>query len=70
MPVNTAGLLLILLSGVLFIAEANTASFGLLAFGGVAALALGSLMLIFVMAVIVVDITKGLMIAVSTCRYW
>ncbi|MFQ5482831.1 MAG: nodulation protein NfeD, partial [Nitrospinaceae bacterium] len=46
LPINYAGLLLILLAGILFIAEANTASFGLLATGGVVSLWLGSLMLI------------------------
>lgn len=46
LPINYAGLLLILLSGVLFIAEANTPSMGLLATAGVVSLFLGSVMLI------------------------
>ncbi len=46
LPVNYAGLMLILLGGILFIAELNTASFGLLSAGGTISLLLGSLMLI------------------------
>ena len=45
LPVNYAGLLLILLALILFIAEIKIASHGLLAVGAVIALALGSLML-------------------------
>jgi len=46
LPINYAGLLLILLGGILFIAELNTLTFGLLSAGGVIAISLGSLMLI------------------------
>jgi len=45
LPVNYAGVLLILLGIVLFIAEIKIASYGLLSVGGVIALALGSIML-------------------------
>jgi membrane-bound serine protease (ClpP class) len=45
LSVNYAGILLILMALVLFIAEVKVASFGLLAIGGVIALTLGSLML-------------------------
>ena len=45
LPVNFIGLLLILLAFILFILEIYVTSFGLLSFGGVAALLLGSLML-------------------------
>ncbi len=45
LPVNGAGLLLILLAIVLFIAEMMVPGFGVLAFGGVTALLIGSLML-------------------------
>jgi membrane-bound serine protease (ClpP class) len=46
LPVNYAGVLLILLAIVLFILEIKVASFGMLTVGGIVALALGSLMLI------------------------
>jgi membrane-bound serine protease (ClpP class) len=46
LPINYAGLLLILLAIVLFIAEVKIASHGLLAAGGITAMILGSLMLI------------------------
>ncbi len=46
LPVNYAGLILILLAIGLFVAEAMVASFGLFALGGVIAMLLGSLMLI------------------------
>jgi len=45
LPVSGAGLLLILLAGVLLFAELNVASHGILGTGGVIALALGSLLL-------------------------
>jgi membrane-bound serine protease (ClpP class) len=45
LPVNYAGLMLILLAIVFFIMEMKIASFGLLSVAGVVALALGSLML-------------------------
>ena len=45
LPVNYAGLLLIILAGVLFILETQIASHGALALGGVAAMFFGSLML-------------------------
>lgn len=45
LPINYAGLLLILFGIALFIAEINVASHGVLAIGGVVALGLGSLML-------------------------
>ncbi len=45
LPINYAGLLLILLGGILFIVELNTPTFGLLSAGGVVSLLLGSLML-------------------------
>ena len=45
LPINYAGLLLILLGGILFIAELNTPTMGLLSAGGVVSLMLGSLML-------------------------
>lgn len=44
-PVNYAGVLLILLSIVLFVAEAMVTSYGVLAMGGIVAMFLGSLML-------------------------
>jgi membrane-bound serine protease (ClpP class) len=46
LPINYAGLLLILLSVVLFLAEVKVASHGLLAAGGIVSMILGSLMLI------------------------
>ncbi len=46
LPVNYAGLMLILLGLILFIAELNFATFGLLSFGGAISLFLGSIMLI------------------------
>lgn len=45
LPVTGAGLLLMLLSVILFLAETMTPSFGVLAIGGVTALLIGSLML-------------------------
>jgi len=45
LPINYAGLLLILLGAILFIAELNTPTFGLLSAGGVVCFLLGSLML-------------------------
>ncbi len=45
LPVNYAGLLLILLGIILFILEINVTSFGMLAVGGIIAMFLGSLML-------------------------
>lgn len=46
LPINYAGLLLILLAIILFLAEVKVASHGVLAAGGIAAMILGSLMLI------------------------
>lgn len=46
LPVSAAGLLLLLLAGVLFIAEINVPSYGILGTGAVIALTLGSVMLI------------------------
>ena len=46
LPVNYAGLLLIALGIILFIAEVNVVSYGLLALGGILSMFLGSLMLI------------------------
>ncbi|UCD10803.1 MAG: nodulation protein NfeD [Nitrospinaceae bacterium] len=46
LPINYAGLLLILLGAVLFIAEINVMSYGLLSVGGVLSILLGSLMLV------------------------
>lgn len=46
LPINYAGLLLILLALILFIAEVKVASHGILTAGGIAAMILGSLMLI------------------------
>ena len=45
-PVNIAGMLLIIFSAVLFLLEIKIASYGLLTIGGVVSLALGSLMLV------------------------
>jgi membrane-bound serine protease (ClpP class) len=45
LPVNFIGLLLIILAFILFILEIYVTSFGLLSFGGIASLVLGSLML-------------------------
>jgi len=45
LPINFAGLLLILFAIVLFIAEVNVTSHGVLAVGGIVSMALGSLML-------------------------
>ncbi len=45
LPINYAGLLLIMLGGILFIGELNTPTFGLLSAGGVVCLLLGSIML-------------------------
>ena len=46
LPVNYAGVLLILLAIILFIAEIKVTSYGVLTLGGIVALVLGSLMLI------------------------
>ena len=46
LPVNYAGLLLIMLGVILFIAEINVLSYGLLSVSGVIAIFLGSIMLI------------------------
>ena len=46
LPVNYAGLLLILLGVILFIAELNVMTYGLLSVGGATSLFLGSVMLI------------------------
>ncbi|TAJ97321.1 MAG: nodulation protein NfeD [Candidatus Manganitrophaceae bacterium] len=46
LPINYAGLLLILLAFLLFLAEIKVQSFGVLGFGGVVSLLFGSLMLI------------------------
>jgi membrane-bound serine protease (ClpP class) len=46
LPINYAGLLLIILGVILFIAEVKVVSHGILTIGGIAALILGSLMLI------------------------
>ena len=46
LPINYAGLLLIILGAVFFIIEINVMSYGLLAMGGVVSILLGSLMLI------------------------
>ncbi len=46
LPINYAGLLLILLAIILFIAEVKVVSHGMLAVGGIAAMILGSMMLI------------------------
>ena len=46
LPINYAGVLLILLAMVLFILEIKVASYGMLTVGGIIALALGSLMLV------------------------
>ena len=46
MPINYAGLLLIILAVILFIAELNVVSYGLLTLGGLVCMVLGSLMLI------------------------
>ncbi len=45
LPINYAGLLLILFGVVLFVAEIKIVSHGILAIGGIVAMALGSLML-------------------------
>jgi len=45
LPVNYAGLLLILLAVILFIAEVKVASYGILSIGGLISLTLGSIML-------------------------
>jgi membrane-bound serine protease (ClpP class) len=45
LPINAAGILLILLAVVFFILEINIPSFGLLTIGGVVSMLLGSLML-------------------------
>ena len=46
LPINYAGLLLIILAVILFIAELNVVSYGLLTLGGLVCMVLGSLMLI------------------------
>jgi len=46
LPINYAGVLLILLAMILFILEIKVASYGMLTVGGIVALALGSLMLV------------------------
>ncbi|CAI2717762.1 NfeD family protein [Nitrospina watsonii] len=46
LPINYAGLLLILLAGILFVVELNVPTFGLLSAGGTVSLLLGSIMLI------------------------
>jgi membrane-bound serine protease (ClpP class) len=45
LPVNYAGVILILLAIIFFIAEVKVASYGILSIGGLVALTLGSLML-------------------------
>jgi membrane-bound serine protease (ClpP class) len=45
LPVNTAGILLIVLAGILFILEIKVTSFGLLSLAGIFSLLMGSLML-------------------------
>jgi membrane-bound serine protease (ClpP class) len=45
LPVNYAGILLILLALILFIAEINVVSYGMLSVGGIIAMVLGSLLL-------------------------
>jgi len=46
LPINYVGLGLVLLAGILFILEVKVQSFGMLAVGGIAAMIIGSLMLI------------------------
>ncbi|HLB95075.1 MAG TPA: nodulation protein NfeD, partial [Nitrospiria bacterium] len=46
LPINYAGLLLILLGIILFVAEIKVPSYGMLTVGGIVAMALGSLMLV------------------------
>lgn len=46
LPINYAGLLLILLAIILFIAEVKVTSYGILAIGGIVSMILGSIMLI------------------------
>jgi membrane-bound serine protease (ClpP class) len=46
LPINYAGVALILLGIILFIAEINVPSFGLLTLGGIISISLGSLMLV------------------------
>ncbi len=76
LPVNIAGLLLIILSFGLFIAEAFTSSFGLLTAGGVISLVLGSLILFpaggplfrvnpWLIAIVVIGIVASLVFVVN-----
>ena len=65
LPVNYAGILLILLALGLFIAEAFTATFGLLTAGGITSLVIGSLILFKGGPLFQVNI--GLIIVVAVC---
>jgi membrane-bound serine protease (ClpP class) len=76
LPVNYAGVLLILLAGVFFILEINITSFGALTIGGILALTLGSLMLFdsdipalrvsFLVMIPAIAITSLFFIAIAT----
>lgn len=65
LPVNVAGILLILFATVLFILEVKITSYGLLTIGGVVSMILGSLMLFKTTPSIAVHIPISLILAVS-----
>ena len=67
LPVSYAGVLLILLSVVFFIAEVFTASYGILSIGGVIALAIGSLMLFEEISVSILFLLPALVIVGGGC---
>ena len=75
LPVNYAGLLLIALGILFFIAEIKIASYGLLSFGGIIALTLGSIMLFedlrvsFQLLIPTIVLIGGFFVVVSTLAF-
>ncbi|MFZ5516082.1 MAG: NfeD family protein [Candidatus Zhuqueibacterota bacterium] len=65
LPVNVAGILLILFGTILFILEVKIASYGLLTIGGVVSMILGSLMLFKSTPSVAVHIPLSLILAVT-----
>jgi len=64
LPINTAGLLLIILALVLFMVEIKVTSYGLLTVGGIVSLSLGGLMLID-SSNAALQVSKGIVFSVS-----
>jgi len=64
LPINTAGLLLIILALVLFMVEIKVTSYGLLTVGGIVSLSLGGLMLID-SSNTALQVSKGIVFSVS-----